>query len=86
VLSNIATMALNKKGVFEPYIKSFYINANDALHIKLLKLEILTSLASEHNVSVMIREFQVCLSYLCSILSVCFLVCLTFVRFYMCEG
>lgn len=59
VLSNIATLALNRRGMFEPYIKSFYINANDAIHIKLLKLEILTSLATENNVSVMIREFQV---------------------------
>ncbi|XP_067931341.1 AP-3 complex subunit beta-2-like [Watersipora subatra] len=58
VLSNIATLALNRRGMFEPYIKSFYINANDAIHIKLLKLEILTSLATENNVSVMIREFQ----------------------------
>lgn len=59
VLSNIATMALNKRGMFEPYIKSFYIRANDPIHVKLLKLEILTSLATDSNVSVMMREFQV---------------------------
>ena len=59
VLTNIATMALHRRGMFEPYIKSFYIRASDPIHVKLLKLEILTSLATDSNVSVMMREFQV---------------------------
>lgn len=58
VLSNIATMSTKRKGMFEPYLKSFFVRSSDATHIKLLKLEILTNLATETNVSVILREFQ----------------------------
>lgn len=58
VLSNVATMAAKRKGMFEPYLKSFYVRSSDPLHIKLLKLEILTSLATETNISTILREFQ----------------------------
>ncbi|XP_037548106.1 AP-3 complex subunit beta-1 [Nematolebias whitei] len=58
VLQNIATMSIQRKGMFEPYLKSFYIRSTDATHIKTLKLEILTSLATEANISTILREFQ----------------------------
>ncbi|GFO30668.1 Ap-3 complex subunit beta [Plakobranchus ocellatus] len=58
VLSNIATMTDKRKGMFEPYLKSFYVRSCDPLHVKLLKLEILTSLATETNISTILREFQ----------------------------
>ncbi|KAK7499691.1 hypothetical protein BaRGS_00009032 [Batillaria attramentaria] len=58
VLSNIATMTTKRKGMFEPYLKSFYVRSSDPLHIKLLKLEILTNLATETNISTILREFQ----------------------------
>ncbi|XP_029651134.1 AP-3 complex subunit beta-2 isoform X1 [Octopus sinensis] len=58
VLSNIATMTIYRKGMFEPYLKSFYVRSNDPTHVKLLKLEILTSLATETNISTILREFQ----------------------------
>ncbi|ESO88349.1 hypothetical protein LOTGIDRAFT_126173 [Lottia gigantea] len=58
VLSNVATMTSRRKGMFEPYLKSFYIRSSDPLHIKLLKLEILTNLATETNISTILREFQ----------------------------
>lgn len=58
VLSNIATMTIHRKGMFEPYLKSFYVRSNDPTHVKLLKLEILTSLATETNISTILREFQ----------------------------
>ncbi|XP_053385509.1 AP-3 complex subunit beta-2-like isoform X2 [Mercenaria mercenaria] len=58
VLSNIATMSLKQKGMFEPFLKSFYVRSNDATHIKLLKLEILTSLATETNIATILRELQ----------------------------
>uniref|UniRef100_A0A8C7L922 AP-3 complex subunit beta n=1 Tax=Oncorhynchus kisutch TaxID=8019 RepID=A0A8C7L922_ONCKI len=36
----------------------FYVRSTDATHIKSLKLEILTSLANEANISTILREFQ----------------------------
>ncbi|XP_064165357.1 AP-3 complex subunit beta-1 isoform X9 [Anguilla rostrata] len=58
VLQNIATMSIQRKGMFEPYLKSFYVRSTDATHIKTLKLEILTNLANEANISTILREFQ----------------------------
>ncbi|XP_076020068.1 AP-3 complex subunit beta-1 isoform X2 [Genypterus blacodes] len=58
VLQNIATMSIQRKGMFEPYMKSFYVRSTDATHIKTLKLEILTNLANEANISIILREFQ----------------------------
>ncbi|XP_062905380.1 AP-3 complex subunit beta-1 isoform X1 [Mobula hypostoma] len=58
VLQNIATMSIKRKGMFEPYLKSFYVRSTDPTQIKVLKLEILTNLASEANISAVLREFQ----------------------------
>ncbi|XP_026526379.1 AP-3 complex subunit beta-1 isoform X2 [Notechis scutatus] len=58
VLQNIATMSIQRKGLFEPYLKSFYIRSTDPTMIKTLKLEILTNLANEANISTLLREFQ----------------------------
>ncbi|KAM8779073.1 AP-3 complex subunit beta-1 [Rhynchonycteris naso] len=58
VLQNIATMSIQSKGMFEPYLKSFYVRSTDATMIKTLKLEILTNLANEANISTLLREFQ----------------------------
>uniref|UniRef100_H3D7I0 AP-3 complex subunit beta n=2 Tax=Tetraodon nigroviridis TaxID=99883 RepID=H3D7I0_TETNG len=58
VLQNIATMSIQRKGMFEPFMKSFYVRSTDATHIKTLKLEILTNLATETNISIILREFQ----------------------------
>uniref|UniRef100_A0A665T3E3 AP-3 complex subunit beta n=1 Tax=Echeneis naucrates TaxID=173247 RepID=A0A665T3E3_ECHNA len=58
VLQNIATMSIQRKGMFEPFMKSFYVRSTDATHIKTLKLEILTNLANEANISTILREFQ----------------------------
>lgn len=58
VLSNIATMSTTRKSMFEPYLKSFFIRTSDPTHIKLLKLEVLTNLGTEANISVVLREFQ----------------------------
>ncbi|KAF7641210.1 hypothetical protein LDENG_00288870 [Lucifuga dentata] len=51
-------MSIQRKGMFEPYMKSFYVRSTDATHIKTLKLEILTNLANEANISTILREFQ----------------------------
>ncbi|XP_023678826.1 AP-3 complex subunit beta-1 isoform X2 [Paramormyrops kingsleyae] len=58
VLQNIATMSIQRKGMFEPFLKSFFVRSTDATHIKTLKLEILTNLANEANISTILREFQ----------------------------
>ncbi|KAM9587900.1 AP-3 complex subunit beta-1 isoform 2-T2 [Morphnus guianensis] len=58
VLQNTATMSIQRKGMFEPYLKSFYVRSTDPTMIKTLKLEILTNLANEANISTLLREFQ----------------------------
>ncbi|CAK8678180.1 unnamed protein product [Clavelina lepadiformis] len=45
-------------GIFGPYLKSFYVRSTDPTHVRVLKLEVLTNLASETNISVILREFQ----------------------------
>lgn len=62
VLTCIASMSLGRKGIFEQYMKSFFVRTSDPTHIKLLKLEILTNLATEINISVILREFQTYIS------------------------
>lgn len=50
------------QAMFEPYLKSFFVRTSDLTHIKILKLEVLTNLASESNISVILREFQTYIS------------------------
>ena len=52
-------MAQKNQQMFQQHQKSFYVHSNDSIQVKLLKLEILTSLANEANISVILREFQV---------------------------
>ncbi|XP_069483525.1 AP-3 complex subunit beta-1 [Ambystoma mexicanum] len=58
VLQNIATMSIQKRGMYEPFLKSFYVRSTDPTMIKTLKLEILTNLANDANISTLLREFQ----------------------------
>ncbi|XP_038640191.1 AP-3 complex subunit beta-2 isoform X2 [Scyliorhinus canicula] len=58
VLQNVASMSIKRRGMFEPHLKSFYIRSTDPTQIKVLKLEVLTNLASETNISIILREFQ----------------------------
>ncbi|XP_067056790.1 AP-3 complex subunit beta-1-like [Acropora muricata] len=58
VLSNIATMSAFSKGMFEPYLKGFFVHSNDPTHICLLKLEIMTNIAGETSIGTILREFQ----------------------------
>ncbi|KAI6182647.1 AP-3 complex subunit beta [Aphelenchoides bicaudatus] len=67
VLINIATICTTKtvndvfaisKNLFEPFLKSFFVRSSDTAHIKQLKLQILTSLVTETNVQLVIRELQ----------------------------
>uniref|UniRef100_A0A4X2LEY3 Adaptor related protein complex 3 subunit beta 2 n=1 Tax=Vombatus ursinus TaxID=29139 RepID=A0A4X2LEY3_VOMUR len=38
VLQNVATMSIKRRGMFEPYLKSFYIRSTDPTQIKILKV------------------------------------------------
>uniref|UniRef100_A0A1I8Q589 AP-3 complex subunit beta n=1 Tax=Stomoxys calcitrans TaxID=35570 RepID=A0A1I8Q589_STOCA len=62
VLTCIASMSTKRKTIFEPHIKSFFVRTQDPTHIKLLKLEILTNLASAASISLILREFQTYIS------------------------
>lgn len=62
VLTCIASMSTKRKSIFEPYLKSFFVRTSDPTHLKLLKLEILTNLATEASISVILREFQTYIS------------------------
>ena len=58
VLKNIVSVAQKNQAMFQAHQKSFYVHSNDSIQVKLLKLEILTILANEANISVLLREFQ----------------------------
>ncbi|KZS18176.1 AP-3 complex subunit beta [Daphnia magna] len=62
VLNSIASMSVNRKDMFEPFLKNFFVRNTDATQIKLLKLEILTNLANESNITFILREFQTYIS------------------------
>nr|QHN70708.1 ruby [Limenitis arthemis astyanax] len=58
VLNSVASITINKRSIFEPFLKSFFVRNSDPTHIKLLKLEILTNLATEATAPVVLREYQ----------------------------
>lgn len=57
-LINILISINCPQALFEPFLKSFFVRNSDPTHIKLLKLEILTNLATEASAPVVLREFQ----------------------------
>lgn len=62
VLTSIASMSTQRKAIFEPHLKSFFLRTSDPTHIKLLKLEIITNLASATSIPIILREFQTYIS------------------------
>uniref|UniRef100_A0A914HB65 Protein kinase domain-containing protein n=1 Tax=Globodera rostochiensis TaxID=31243 RepID=A0A914HB65_GLORO len=73
VLVNIATICATRqteelfaisKSLFEPFLKSFFVRNSDTIHVKRLKLYVLTSLVSEANVQLVVRELQAYLQML----------------------
>lgn len=62
VLTSIASMSTQRKTIFEAYLKSFFVRTSDPTHIKLLKLEILTNLATAASIPIILREFQTYIS------------------------
>lgn len=62
VLNSISSISSKNKTMFEPYLKSFFVRTSDPTNIKLLKLEILTNLTTDTNVSIILRELQTYIS------------------------
>ena len=58
VLNVIASVSYQRKGLFDPYLRGFFIRISDPTRIKLLKLDILTNLANESNINTILRELQ----------------------------
>lgn len=48
----------SRRIAFEPFIKTFFIRGDDPGFIRSIKLEILTCLASDATISIILREFQ----------------------------
>ena len=60
VLNCIASMTSGKRNstMFEPHLRNFFIGSTDPTHVKILKLEIMTNLATAGNIGTILREFQ----------------------------
>lgn len=58
VLTVISSMATSRPGMFCPFLPEFFVRATDPAYARKLKLEILTSLVTRENVSIILREFQ----------------------------
>ncbi|XP_038711611.1 AP3-complex subunit beta-A-like [Tripterygium wilfordii] len=58
VLSNIQVFAKTYPFVFAPDFEDFFILSSDSYHIRALKLEILSSIATDSSISLILREFQ----------------------------
>ena len=62
------TRKMKTSNMFEPHLRNFFVRNVDPSHIKILKLEIMTNLATEANIGILLREFQ---SYITSQDKVC---------------
>jgi AP-3 complex subunit beta len=60
VLNCIASMtsARSRNKMFDQFLRNFFIRSSDPTHIKILKLEIMTNMATEANIGMILREFQ----------------------------
>ncbi|KAI3734881.1 hypothetical protein L6452_14361 [Arctium lappa] len=58
VLCNIQVFAKVMPSLFAPNFEDFFINSSDAYQVKALKLEILSSIATDASISVIFQEFQ----------------------------
>jgi AP-3 complex subunit beta len=59
VLANIATFALQAPSLFASYFEEFFVRSCDADPIRALKLDILTTIATESSIHAILQEFQV---------------------------
>lgn len=59
MLCNILVFAKTVPSLFAPYFEDFFICSSDPYHIRALKLEILSTIATESSVPIIFEEFQV---------------------------
>ena len=59
VLQNILTMSRTRPELFSPYVSEFFVYDTDPHYIRELKLEILTNVATETNITRILKEFTV---------------------------
>ncbi len=60
VLEAIKPMAMENPFMFQPFLREFFIKANDPIFICLAKLDILTALVDNENCETLLRELQIC--------------------------
>jgi hypothetical protein len=58
VLTTIKTMAQENPTIFILFLSDFFVKSTDPIFNRILKLEILTSLCSEDNIQLILRELQ----------------------------
>jgi AP-3 complex subunit beta len=56
MLCNISTMASTHADMFRPYLSDFFVNVTDPLFIRELKLDVMAKLATDSNISNVLRE------------------------------
>ncbi|KAM9263058.1 AP-3 complex subunit beta-1 isoform 4-T4 [Morus bassanus] len=76
VLQNIATMSIQRKGMFEPYLKSFYVRSTDPTMIKTLKTYVKSQ--DKHFAAATIQAIGRCATNITEVTDTCLngLVCL----------
>jgi len=58
VLCNICTMAQERPDLFRVFLKDFFVNYFDSGFVRSLKLSILSAIATDTNITLILREFQ----------------------------
>ncbi|KAF9581376.1 AP-3 complex subunit beta-2 [Lunasporangiospora selenospora] len=58
VLNNIVAIASQRPQVFDQYYQHFYVRSTDPVFIRNLKLEILTMIVTDSNITFILRELQ----------------------------
>ncbi|KAF8925331.1 AP-3 complex subunit beta-2 [Dissophora ornata] len=58
VLNNIVAIASQRPYVFDQFYQHFFVRSNDPVFIRNLKLDILTMIATESNITFILRELQ----------------------------
>ncbi|XP_010937611.1 AP3-complex subunit beta-A [Elaeis guineensis] len=58
MLCNILVFAKTVPSLFAPYFEDFFVCSSDPYHIRALKLEILSTIATESSVPIIFEEFQ----------------------------
>eukprot|EP01117_Protostelium_nocturnum_P003674 TRINITY_DN14956_c0_g1_i1.p1 TRINITY_DN14956_c0_g1~~TRINITY_DN14956_c0_g1_i1.p1 ORF type:complete len:805 (+),score=327.31 TRINITY_DN14956_c0_g1_i1:240-2417(+) len=62
VLANINTMASNRPELFEPFLSEFFVKPSDSSFIRMLKLEIISTIATQDNINKILKELKTYIS------------------------